>query len=205
MSRAVNKERLQNLQREAKRTPNTENERQREVFAVRGAEKAFEKRAAVTALDPELRRAVGEASARESARVGGKGRRPVSILGQIHGLGHGLVEMIRAVVGLAPGQGAGTFRAATRAGHGGSRASWHVQGSFQGANCPRPSTSSALSRSMEPTPASMVSFWRPLVDESRGPEARDPNRSKLGPTDPAMLSGSLGDGEIGLQIDPNRK
>ena len=42
----------------------------------------------MTALDPELRDKPSVKQAREKVReLGGKGRRPVSILGQIHGLG----------------------------------------------------------------------------------------------------------------------
>ncbi len=66
--------------------------------------------------------------------------------------------MIRAVVGLAPSQGARGIQARQGGPREARAGSEHVQGSLQGANCPRPSTSSGLSRSTLP---SMVSFCRP--------------------------------------------
>ncbi len=89
MSRAVKKERFQNLRREAKRTDTEHGKRTtaKGVCGTRG-EETLEERDAVTALDPELRDKPSVKQAREKVReLGGKGRRPVSILGQIHGLG----------------------------------------------------------------------------------------------------------------------
>ena len=199
MSRAVKKERSQLLRREAKRTDTEHGKRRtRKVSAVlRGAKKSLEKRAAVTALDPELRDKPPVKQAREKVREWEeKEDGPYPFWDKFMDWGHGPQacgddSCCGRVSAIARGQGHPGAPGQATGGQGGFRA---CSGVFAGRQLP-PSQHVLGS---QPLHSSFHGFIlppaarRPLVaDESRGPEVRDPNRSKLGPTDPAIVSGSL--------------